>query len=166
MKLAVWLTRLFPLWALLASALALYLPAPLAAWRPAIPWLLGVVMFGMGLTLTAGDFAAALRRPAVLGLGVALQFLCMPLFAWLLARLLGLDALLLAGLVLVGAAPGGTASNVICYLAGGDVALSCSPPASSPPPSAPRRSAPTSGRSTPCSGPAAPSWPWRVTRRG
>ncbi len=121
---AVRLTRLFPLWALLGCAVALALPAPLAALRPAIPWLLGVVMFGMGLTLTPADFAAALRRPAVLALGVALQFAVMPALAWALARLLGLPPALLAGLVLVGAAPGGTASNVICYLARGDVALS------------------------------------------
>ena len=124
MRAVALLTRLFPLWALLGSAAALAWPAPLAALRPWIPWLLGLVMFGMGLTLTAADFARALRRPAVLALGVALQFAAMPLIAWLLARALHLDAALLAGLVLVGAAPGGTASNVICYLARGDVALS------------------------------------------
>ena len=124
MNLAIWLTRLFPLWAVLASGLALAAPGVFAPLRPSIPGLLGMVMFGMGLTLTAGSLVDAVRRPAALALGVALQFVCMPLFAWLVSRLLGLPADLLVGMVLVGAAPGGTASNVICYLAGGNVALS------------------------------------------
>ncbi len=118
------LTQLFPLWALLASATASVWPGVFAPWRPAIPWLLGLVMFGMGLTLTPQSLVAAIRRPRILALGVTLQFACMPLFAWLVSRLLGLPAALLAGMVLVGAAPGGTASNVICYLARGNVALS------------------------------------------
>lgn len=81
-------------------------------------------MFGMGLTLTPASFGEVLRRPGVVGLGVFLQFAVMPLAAWLIGHGLGLSPALLAGLVLVGACPGGTASNVICYLARGDVALS------------------------------------------
>ena len=117
-------TRLFPLWALLVSALALWRPEALAPGRPAIPWLLGLVMFGMGLTLTPADFARALRRPGLLVLGVAMQFMLMPMLAWLIATLMALPPALLAGMALVGTAPGGTASNVICYLARADVALS------------------------------------------
>jgi BASS family bile acid:Na+ symporter len=118
------LTGGFPFLAILLSVLAFYLPGPWIAAKPAIVPLLGLVMFGMGLTLTAESFAAVLRRPGVIGLGVALQFLLMPLLAWSIGRSLELPPQVLAGLVLVGACPGGTASNVICYLARGDVALS------------------------------------------
>ncbi len=118
------ITLLFPVWALLLSAVAYFFPAPFVALKPLIVYLLGLVMFGMGMTLTLANFAEVARRPGVIALGVALQFLLMPLFAWALAKLLGLPPLLLAGMVLVGASPGGTASNVMCYLARGDVALS------------------------------------------
>lgn len=117
-------TALFPLWAVLGAAAAYARPEPFAAMKPAIVPLLGVVMFGMGVTLTWANFAHVLRRPALVGLGMLLQFLLMPLIAWLLARGFGLAPYLAAGLVLVGSCPGGTASNVICYLARGDVALS------------------------------------------
>ncbi len=118
------LTRAFPLWALAACALAWWQPEPLAALRPAILPLLGLVMFGMGMTLRPDNFREALSRPGVILLGLGLQFLLMPLAGWGLGSLLGLSAPLVAGMVLVGSAPGGTASNVICYLARGDVALS------------------------------------------
>lgn len=118
------ITLLFPIWALLLSAVAYVFPAPFVALKPLIVYLLGLVMFGMGMTLTLANFAEVLRRPGVIALGVALQFLLMPFIAWALAKILGLPPLLLAGMVLVGASPGGTASNVMCYLARGDVALS------------------------------------------
>jgi len=118
------ITRLFPLWAILLSALAYARPEMFAPARGAIVPLLGVVMFGMGLTLTPANFTEVLRRPFVIGLGVGLQYAVMPLAAWLIGHVLGLPPVMLAGLVLVGACPGGTASNVICYLARGDVALS------------------------------------------
>ncbi|MES9990877.1 MAG: bile acid:sodium symporter family protein [Candidatus Thiodiazotropha sp.] len=117
-------TRLFPLWALLFSLIAYGMPDPFIDLKPAIVPLLGVVMFGMGMTLTWQNFTAVLKRPQVIGLGVLLQYLLMPLLAWLIAELLALPPYLMAGLVLVGACPGGTASNVVCYLARGDVALS------------------------------------------
>ncbi|HDP89291.1 MAG TPA: bile acid:sodium symporter family protein [Thioalkalivibrio sp.] len=115
---------LFPLFAIGFALLAWALPAPFVALKPAIPWLLALVMFGMGMTLRAADFGQALARPGLIGLGLGLQFLVMPLAAWGIGEALGLPAALLTGLVLVGASPGGTASNVICYLARGDVALS------------------------------------------
>jgi BASS family bile acid:Na+ symporter len=92
--------------------------------KPAIIPLLGLVMFGMGITLTADSFLAVMRRPFTVFLGVALQFLLMPLAGWLLATLFQLPVQLAVGVILVGCSPGGTASNVICYLARGDVALS------------------------------------------
>jgi BASS family bile acid:Na+ symporter len=120
----VTLTRAFPLWALAFAALAWGRPEVFESHRQAIVPLLALVMFGMGLTLTVEDFRRVLARPAVVGLGIVLQYGCMPLFAWLIGLGLKLDPLLLTGMILVGASPGGTASNVICYLAGGDVALS------------------------------------------
>ena len=120
----VTLTRFFPAWAVLFSVMAWAWPQFFSSGKPAIVPLLGVVMFGMGMTLTTADFAEALRRPRVVGLGVALQYAVMPLAAWIIGLALDLPVELLAGLVLVGACPGGTASNVICYLARGDVALS------------------------------------------
>jgi len=121
---AVRFTALFPLWALLGVLLAWFAPAPFAVCRPAILPLLGVVMFGMGAGLRVEHFLAVLRRPTPVILGLTLQFLMMPLAGWLLALLAGLPPQPAAGMILVGCCPGGTASNVICYLARGDVALS------------------------------------------
>lgn len=117
-------TDLFPVWAVLFAGAAYLAPDLFAPLRPAIVPLLGVVMFGMGVTLTPRDFAAVTRRPGLLGFGLALQYGVMPLAAWGVAGGLGLDPQLAAGLILVGSCPGGTASNVICYLARADVALS------------------------------------------
>jgi len=115
---------LFPLGAILVSIFAVFFPEVLAPMRPAIVPLLGVVMFGMGMTLKLDDFERVFRQPQLVLLGVSLQYLLMPLIAWSLGQMLQLPLPLLAGLVLVGACPGGTASNVICYLARGNVALS------------------------------------------
>jgi BASS family bile acid:Na+ symporter len=118
------ITGLFPLWALLGSLCAWLRPELFIPLKPAIIPLLGMVMFGMGVTLTAYNFLAVLQRPLPVALGIGLQFLLMPLAGWMLAMLAGLPPQLAAGLILVGCSPGGTASNVICYLARGDVALS------------------------------------------
>ena len=118
--------RLFPVWALLFSALAVWQPTLFTPLKAGIIPLLMLIMFGMGMTLTLSDFARVWQQPAVIGLGVALQFIIMPLAAWLIGHGLQLQSALFIGLVLVGASPGGTASNVICYLARGNVALSIS----------------------------------------
>ncbi len=117
-------TRLFPVWALLGSALAWWRPDAFTPLSGTIVPLLGVVMFAMGLSLRAGDFLAVARRPGAVALGVALQFVLMPLIAFMVAHVMQLPLALMVGLVLVGACPGGTASNVICFLARADVALS------------------------------------------
>lgn len=114
----------FPLWALLGAGAAYAAPGWFVPAKPAILPLLGLVMFGMGMTLTPASFGEVLRRPSRVGLGVVLQFGLMPAAAWLAGTALGLPPAVLAGLVLVGSCPGGTASNVICYLGRGDVALS------------------------------------------
>ena len=86
--------------------------------------LLGVVMFGMGLSTDVKDFKVVFSRPLDIATGCVAQFTIMPALAWALSRLFGLDEALTVGVVLVGCCPGGTASNVITYLAKGDLALS------------------------------------------
>lgn len=86
--------------------------------------MLGVIMFGMGLTLNPDDFRVVLSRPLDILIGCMAQFAAMPLLAFLLVKLFALPADLALGVILVGCCPGGTASNVITYLAKGDLALS------------------------------------------
>ncbi len=83
-----------------------------------------IVMFGMGLTMKLSDFAIVFRRPRDVITGCLAQFIVMPLLAFALGKLFGLDNELLVGVVLVGTCPGGTSSNVITYLSRGDTALS------------------------------------------
>ena len=110
---------------LVAAVLALIFPSMLQQIRPTvINYLLGVVMFGMGLTLNLQDFKIVFSRPKDVMIGCLAQFTVMPLLAWGLARVFQLDEALALGVVLVGCCPGGTASNVITYLAKGDLALS------------------------------------------
>ena len=119
-------TSTFPLWAVLLSIVAYLIPGFFIDMKPAIIPLLTIIMFGMGMTLSFADFKRVLSRPQLIGLGVLIQYLVMPLAAWLISLLLQLPTELLIGMVLVGCSAGGTASNVICYLAKGDVALSIS----------------------------------------
>lgn len=110
---------------LVAALLALVFPDVLKEIRPTvINYMLGVVMFGMGLTLNLHDFKIIFSRPKDILIGCLAQFTIMPLLAWSLARIFSLDEALALGVVLVGCCPGGTASNVITYLAKGDLALS------------------------------------------
>ena len=110
---------------LVAAVLAFLVPAT-GLWISAgwIDWLLMAIMFGMGLTIRPADFKAVFVRPKDVAVGCAAQFLIMPALAFGLGKAFGLNAELLTGVVLVGACPGGTASNVITYLAKGDTALS------------------------------------------
>ena len=110
---------------LAVALLALAFPSAFQQVRPTvINYLLGVVMFGMGLTLNLQDFKIVFSRPKDVVTGCLAQFTIMPLLAWTLARAFQLDEALALGVVLVGCCPGGTASNVITYLAKGDLALS------------------------------------------
>jgi BASS family bile acid:Na+ symporter len=118
------LTRLFPLLAIVVGVLAYAAPSVFASYDWAIVLLLIVIMFAMGLTLTVDDFRRVARQPAAVGLGVLLQYTVMPLAAVVVGYVLSLTPELMAGLVLLGGCPGGTASNVICYLARANVALS------------------------------------------
>jgi BASS family bile acid:Na+ symporter len=115
----------FPFWALIASLLALWKPA-LFTWfsGPLITVGLAVIMLGMGLTLEMADFRRVLRSKRLVGLGVMLQYTVMPLSGWAVARLFDLPTPFAVGLILVACCPGGTASNVVSYLARADVPLS------------------------------------------
>ena len=118
------LQKYFPLIAIIGSIVAYFWPQWLAEQKQWIVYLLGAVMFCMGVSLTLADFKRALSNYWVLLLGLSLQFILMPLIAWQLSTLAGIGIVLTTGMLLVGSVPGGTASNVICYLSKGDVALS------------------------------------------
>lgn len=112
--------------AILVSLAAFFWPSGFVWMRPHLSLLLGLIMFGMGMTLEVEDFRRVLRQPLWLAAGVLAQFLIMPLLGFLVSRALGLGPELAAGFVLLGSCPGGTASNVISYLARANVGLSVS----------------------------------------
>ena len=107
------------------AALALLAPGSVSFIKTSyVNTLLGIVMFGMGLTLRPGDFKVVFSRPKDVVLGCIAQFTIMPLLAFLLTRLFRLSPELAIGVILVGTCPGGTSSNVMTYLSKGDVPLS------------------------------------------
>ena len=115
----------FPLWIGLAAVLAWFQPGWFAWFRGGwVVGALGVAMLGMGLTLTWEDLFRAVRMPGQVVLGFLLQYTVMPFLGWGAARWMDLPPALAAGVVLVGCCPGGTASNVVSYLARADVPLS------------------------------------------
>jgi len=118
------LNALFPLWAILFSLVAYNMPTLFVPMKGSITPLLIAIMFFMGVTLRLEDFARVLKAPKAILLTVALQFFIMPLAALLISKAFHFSTELMVGMVLVGAVSGGTASNVMTYLAKGDVALS------------------------------------------
>ncbi len=123
------LTNLFPLWILICSGIALFKPGAFTWFLDYIVPGLGIIMLGMGMTLTVSDFKRVCTMPRCATIGVLCQFTIMPLCGWGIAHLLGLfeiDKYLAVGLILVSCCPGGTASNVVAYLARANVALSVS----------------------------------------
>ena len=117
-------TNYFTFWIILFSLIAFFYPARFAGLTWLIVPVLGIIMFGMGMTLTGEDFRRIAGRPRDVAVGLAAQYGIMPVTGFLLAKIFALDPVLAAGVVLVGSCPGGTASNVITYLGRGDVALS------------------------------------------
>lgn len=112
---------------LLVAALALFYPNSVSFIKASyISYLLMIVMFGMGLAMKASDFSFILKRPKDLSIGVIAQFSLMPLIAFALCYAFKLPLELAIGVILVGTCPGGTSSNVMTYLAKGDLALSVS----------------------------------------
>jgi len=126
-------TSLFAIWTVLGTLWAWFLPDHFV-WvadgrfkpfgQPLVSVLLGVIMLGMGLTLSFDDFKRVLKLPKAVAAGAVLQFTIMPLAGIGLALAFGLETGLAVGLVLVACCPGGTASNVVTYLARANLALS------------------------------------------
>ena len=125
-KISSFVTKNMALLVVAVAIIALAIPSSFEWVPPRIPILLGVIMFGMGMTLRVEDFKEIFRRPRDVLIGLLAQFTIMPLLAYALAKIFQLPAELAAGVILVGTCPGGTASNVITYLAKGDLALSVS----------------------------------------
>ena len=126
-----WLERIsrvasdyFAVFVMVVSVVAMMRPHTFAFALPHISTLLGVIMFGMGMTLTGADFRRVLSRPRAVAIGAAAQYGVMPIVGYVVARILRLPPELAVGVILVGTCPGGTASNVITFLAKGDVPLS------------------------------------------
>lgn len=114
----------FPLLVLVAGVVGYLTPSTFTPLAPSVPYLLGVIMFCMGLTLTPPDLASVAKRPWAVVLGIVAHYVIMPGAGWVIAHALQLEPELAVGVILVGCAPSGTASNVMAFLAKGDVALS------------------------------------------
>ncbi|WP_107923911.1 bile acid:sodium symporter family protein [Lysinibacillus parviboronicapiens] len=117
-------SKTFAMWVLLFAALAFFVPSGFSWIAAYITILLGIVMFGMGLTITVADFKEVLTRPKDVAVGIVGQFLIMPSLAFLLIKIFNLPPEIAIGVILVGCCPGGTSSNVMTFLSKGDVALS------------------------------------------
>lgn len=124
LKITQFASKTFALWVLLFAYLAFQFPDTYKQFAPYIPYLLGIVMFGMGITLTFNDFGEIFKHPKSVIIGVVGQFVIMPAIAFALAKCFNLPADLAIGVILVGSCPGGTSSNVMTYLAKGNTALS------------------------------------------
>ena len=120
------LTLLFPAWMIFSGAIALCWPEWLVALNQGsvLVLVLAFIMLCMGLTLTIEDFRRIGRMPRAVAIGFAAQYTIMPLLAWGVANALNLPPHFAVGLILVGCCPGGTASNLVSYIADADVALS------------------------------------------
>lgn len=123
-KFTQFVQKTFALWVILFSGLALYSPESFVWLKTYITWMLGIIMFGMGMTMTLGDFKGVLQSPKAVTIGVFAQFIVMPTLAYLLCKIFNLPTEIAIGVILVGCCPGGTASNVITYMAKGNTALS------------------------------------------
>ena len=125
-KISGWAGKYMAVIALLVAIIALVFPDPVKGVIKTsyVNTLLGIVMFGMGMTLKLSDFKGVFTKPKAVITGILSQFIIMPLLAFLLVKIFNLDPALAVGVILVGSCPGGTSSNVMTYLAKGDVALS------------------------------------------
>jgi len=126
-KVFVSLANLFPVWVLTGAGLALWKPETATWFQPTwIPYFLAIIMLSMGLTLNFEDFARVIKTPKPILFGVGLQYTVMPFLGYFLAQQFHLPIDFIIGLVLVACCPGGTASNVVCFIAKTNVALSVS----------------------------------------
>jgi len=120
------LIRLFPVFAIVLSIIAYFFPSNFVDLKSQIVPALMLIMLSMGLTLTFDDFKNLTKYKKAIIVGIILQFSVMPIAALVICSLLGLSQELTIGMILVGSVAGGTASNVMCYIAKGNVALSIS----------------------------------------
>jgi len=118
------LANIFPVWVLLGGVLALFQPAWFTWFQPYIVPGLAVIMLGMGITLSVEDFRRVLQMPGAILAGFVAQYTIMPFLGWAIAHGLQLERDFAVGLILVACCPGGTASNVVTYIARANVALS------------------------------------------
>ena len=126
-KLSFYLANAFPIWVVTGATLALWIPETATWFQPNwIPFFLGIIMLSMGLTLKLENFKEIMSSPKLVGIGVALQYTVMPLSGWVLAKLFNLSPDFTVGLILVACCPGGTASNVVSFIARANIALSVS----------------------------------------
>lgn len=123
-KLSTFIGNTFAVWVILFAALAFLLPGGFTWISPYINLLLGIIMFGMGLTLKLKDFKQVITAPKEVITLVVAQYTIMPLIAVGLVFLFQLPPEIAIGVILVGCSPGGTSSNVMTYLAKGNMALS------------------------------------------
>lgn len=124
LKFTQFIQKTFAIWVLVFALIAMLIPENFIWLKAYIPWMLGIIMFGMGMTMTLDDFKGVFQRPKAVFVGVLAQFVVMPALAWLLCVVFQLPPEIAIGVILVGCCPGGTASNVITYMAKGNVALS------------------------------------------
>jgi len=125
-RVSAFISKYMAVFVIVIAAIALFQPWTFKWAASKVTILLGIVMFGMGMTLKLNDFRLVFQRPRDVFIGALAQFTIMPTLAWLLATIFNLPPDLAAGVILVGTCPGGTSSNVMTYLAKGDVALSVS----------------------------------------
>lgn len=118
------ITLLFPIWAIVFSVIAYHYPEWLANQKNLTTPLLMLIMFAMGVTLDINNFTSVFKKPLIIVLGVTLQFTIMPLLAFIISSLFSFNPQLFVGMILLGCAPGGTASNVMSYISKGNTALS------------------------------------------
>ncbi|MBA1353607.1 bile acid:sodium symporter family protein [Staphylococcus cohnii] len=123
-KVSKFATNTFLVWMLIAAIIGFIFPTQLATLSSWVPYLLGIVMLGMGLTIDPKDFKIIFQAPRSVIVGVILQYTIMPLSAFLIVKLFHLPPEIAIGVILVGCCPGGTSSNVMSYLANANVALS------------------------------------------
>ena len=121
-----WLSKWFTVAVILWAAFNYALPATSSWVIPNTAYLLGLILFGMGLTLTTEDFKRIAKRPIPVVLGTVAHYVIMPGLAWLLCMIFHLKGATAAGVILVGSCPSGTSSSVMAFLSGGDVALDVS----------------------------------------
>lgn len=123
-KVSKFATNTFLVWMLIAAVIGFIFPMQLSTLSNWVPYLLGIVMLGMGLTIDPKDFKIIFQAPRSVIIGVVLQYTIMPLSAFLIVKLFHLPPEIAIGVILVGCCPGGTSSNVMSYLANANVALS------------------------------------------